>query len=180
MDREWRVLHSRRTAHRFFEIVQEEVETFRGHTVEMEYARMPAGVCILPLLNEGREVVCLRQYRHAIRSWQWELPAGGVEPGVSPLAMAQRELLEETGYHAERWTDLGLMYPSFGSTDQAIHLFVAEGLTAGDQALEDGEDLEVVRLPMERFLEMNATGEFAHGAGIACVARWLLRGNRSV
>lgn len=178
MNGEWKVLRRRSTPFRYFEIVQEQVETFRGHTVEMEYARMPSGVCVLPLLDEGRTVVCLRQYRHAIRSWQWELPAGGLEAGVAPLAMAQRELLEETGYRGGRWTELGVMYPSFGSTDQAIHLFAAEALSAGDSQLEDGEDIEVVLVPYDRFLAMTAEGVFAHGAGIACLARWELRRNR--
>jgi len=178
-DRSWTVLDSKRTKYRFFEIVEETAETFRGDTIRMEYARMNAGVCVLPLLNGGRSVVCLRQYRHAIRSWQWELPAGGLDEGVDPLEMARRELAEETGYRAERWTPLGSMYPSFGSTDQIIHLYAAEDLTPGEQRLEAGEEIEVVELPIERFNELIANGEFRHGAGLACIARWWAAGGRS-
>ncbi|TLS51988.1 NUDIX hydrolase [Paenibacillus antri] len=176
-DENWTVLGSRRTRYRFFEIVQEEVKTFQGRTVEMEYARMPEGVCVLPLLDGGRAVACIRQYRHAIRSWQWELPAGGVDAGVEPLEMAKRELEEETGYSAAAWTSLGSFYPSFGSTDQLIHLFVAEGLRSGQQRLEAGEELDVVEVPMETFREMVASGELRHGAALACVARWWAMGS---
>jgi len=169
---EWNVLERKTTRYRFFEIVEEKVATFRGQEVRMEYARMPAGVCILPLLDGGRSVVCLRQYRHAIRSWQWELPAGGLDAGVEPLEMAKRELAEETGYRASTWTPLGDVYPSFGSTDQLIHLFAAEHLTLGDQQLEPGEELEVVVMPMERFRELVVGGEMKHAAALACIARW--------
>jgi len=168
----WTVLESRRTPYRFFEIVEEKVSTFDGNVVTMEFARMPAGVCVLPLLDGGRAVACLRQYRHAIGTWQWELPAGGLEAGVEPLEMAKRELAEETGYRAAVWTPLGAFYPSFGSTDQIIHLFAAEGLTAGEQALEAGEELDVVAVSMERFRELVANGELQHGAALACIARW--------
>jgi ADP-ribose pyrophosphatase len=173
VDMEWKVLQRRATTYRFFEIVQERVETFKGHTLEMEYAKMPAGVCIMPIHEDERSVICLRQYRHAIRSWQWELPAGGLEAGVDPLTMAKRELMEETGYEAEEWFELGQVYPSFGSTDQVIHLYAAKGLTPGEQQLEEGEELEVAEVPMERFLRMTANGELQHGAALACVARWL-------
>lgn len=176
MGNEWKVRHRQATAYRYFEIVREQVETFQGHTLEMEYAKMAAGVCILPILGEGEAVVCLRQYRHAIRSWQWELPAGGLEAGVGPLDMARRELLEETGYAAAEWIELGQMYPSFGSTDQVIHLYAAKRLTAGEQQLEVGEELEVVEIPMKQFLAMTANGELQHGAALACVARWLTMG----
>lgn len=169
---EWRILESKKTTYRFFEIVEEKVATTQGREVRMEYARMPAGVCILPLLDDGQSVVCLRQYRHAIRSWQWELPAGGVEAGIDPLEMAKRELAEETGYRAATWTSLGEVYPSFGSTDQLLHLYVAEGLTRGEQQLEPGEELEVVVLPMERFRELVVSGELKHGAALALIARW--------
>jgi ADP-ribose pyrophosphatase len=115
--------------------VEGTAEAFQGHTIEMEYAKM--------------------------------------EAGVAPLEMAKRELMEETGYEAEEWIELGQMYPSFGSTDQVIHLFAAKMLTAGPQQLEEGEELEVVDVGMEKFLEMTANGELQHGAALACVARWL-------
>jgi len=175
MSQEWKVLQRKETKYRFFDVVEEQVETFQGHRIGMEYAKVRPGVCVLPIADEGRSVVLLRQYRHVVRSWQWELPAGGLEPGIDPLEMARRELAEETGYTAEVWTPLGDVYPSFGTFDQVIHLFAAERLEAGEQRLEAGEELEVVTVPMERFLAMIASGEFTHGAGLACAARWLAR-----
>ncbi|WP_199624369.1 NUDIX domain-containing protein [Paenibacillus alkalitolerans] len=176
MEPKWKVKQSRTTRFRFFDVVEEEVETGSGTEMKYEYVTGRQGVCVMPLLDGGRRVVCLRQYRHAIRSWQWEFPAGGLEEGVDALVMARRELSEETGYTAERWTDLGAFYPSFGFTTQSIHLFAAEELTAGEQHLEPGEELEVHILETEELVRLIANGEFRHGAGLAAVARWWARG----
>ena len=70
------------------------------------------------------------------------------------------------------------MYPSFGSTDQLIHLYAAEGLTLGEQRLEPGEELEVVVVPMELFRELIVGGELRHGAALACIARWWAMGKK--
>ncbi|WP_414694866.1 NUDIX hydrolase [Paenibacillus sp.] len=77
---------------------------------------------------------------------------------------------------AQKWTSLGSVYPSFGSTDQIIHLFAAEDLTMGQQRLEPGEEIEVVTMPIEQFRELVQNGQFQHGAGLACVARWWAMG----
>ncbi|WP_257985125.1 NUDIX hydrolase [Bacillus sp. T33-2] len=82
---------------------------------------------MLPITQDN-QVLCLKQYRHAIKSWQWELPAGMIDEGYTPIDTAKKELVEETGYAAREWQDLGSFYPSPGSTTEEIFLFAARGL----------------------------------------------------
>lgn len=136
------------------------------------YLDFAKGVCILPITKD-HEVVCLKQYRHAIKDWQWELPAGTIEPeGVSPLEIAKKELEEETGYVAEHWLDLGSFYPSPGSTTEEIFLFAAAGLTMTEQKLENSEQIELHTVTMEELKNLVAEGTFKHGAGLAAILRY--------
>lgn len=81
----------------------------------------------MPILPNG-DVLLVRQYRHAVRSDLWEIPAGKIEPGEDALACARRELREETGYIAERWTRLVSFFTSPGFSNERITLFRASGL----------------------------------------------------
>ncbi len=130
------------------------------------------GVCVLPI-TENKEIICLKQYRHALKSWQWELPAGMIDHSeTSPLAVAKKELEEETGYLAEHWLELGSFFPSPGSTTEKIYLFAAAGLKASQQKLESSEQIELHTISMEELKEMIAKGEFKHGAGLAAILRY--------
>lgn len=136
------------------------------------YLEFAKGVCILPV-TENNEVVCLKQYRHAMKDWQWELPAGMIEPkGSSPLEIAKKELEEETGFVAEHWLDLGSFYPSPGSTTEEIFLFAAAGLTKTEQKLENSEQIELHTMSMEELKNLVAEGTFKHGAGLAAILRY--------
>lgn len=136
------------------------------------YLEFAKGVCILPV-TENNEVVCLKQYRHAMKDWQWELPAGMIEPeGSSPLEIAKKELEEETGFVAEHWLDLGSFYPSPGSTTEEIFLFAAAGLTKTEQKLENSEQIELQTMSMEELKNLVAEGTFKHGAGLAAILRY--------
>lgn len=136
------------------------------------YLDFAKGVCVLPI-TEDHEVVCIKQYRHAMKSWEWELPAGTIEPvGSSPLETAKKELEEETGYVAEHWLDLGSFYPSPGSTTEEISLFAAAGLTKTEQNLENSEQIELHTITMEELKKLIVEGEFKHGAGLAAILRY--------
>ena len=87
----------------------------------------------------------MRQYRHAIRRYLLEFPAGGLEPGEEPLAAAQRELREEAGLEAARWTSLGHFFSSPGFANEILHVFLAEDLRPAYADPDEDEDLHVVR-----------------------------------
>jgi len=93
-------------------------------------------------------VTLVRQERVPAGGKLLELPAGGVEAGESPLETAKRELREETGLHGGDWTELASFFTTPGYVDEKIHLFLATGLEPGEAQPEDGEDLELVRVPL--------------------------------
>jgi ADP-ribose pyrophosphatase len=93
-------------------------------------------------------VTLVRQERVAAGGKVLELPAGILEDGESPLESARRELREETGLHGGEWVEAAAFYSSPGFTDEKIHLFVATGLEQGAASPDDGEELELVRVPV--------------------------------
>ena len=98
-------------------------------------------------IDAADRIVLVRQDRAGAGRPLLELPAGGVEEGEDLLATAQRELREETGLHGGDWRPLGAFFTSPGFTDEVIHVFLAEGLAEGSAAPDEGEELEVVRVP---------------------------------
>lgn len=104
------------------------IELPDGSIARRELLLHPGAVAILPLLPDGR-VLLVKQYRHAVSEELWEIPAGKIEQSEEPLACAERELLEETGYRAAHWEEAMTFYTSPGFTDERITLFLARDLT---------------------------------------------------
>ncbi|MFI5248508.1 MAG: NUDIX hydrolase [Gemmatimonadales bacterium] len=134
-----------------------------GSTGELEIIRHPGASAIVPFLTdplgEDPQILLLRQYRYAAGGYLYEVPAGRLEPGETPLECARRELREETGCTAERIDPLMSLYTTPGFTDELIHLFLATGLTRGATAHEADEFVEVETLTLSRALEMVEHGE---------------------
>lgn len=109
---------------------------------EREIVEHPGAVAVLPVLEDGR-VVLVRQYRPAVERSLLEVPAGTMEAGESPEETARRELTEETGYSggALRW--LVEFFVSPGWCNEKLSVYVAEGIAAGEQSLEDDEQIEI-------------------------------------
>lgn len=120
--------------------VEEELGS-NGQMVRRDIVLHPGAVVILPVLDAG-QVCLLRNHRPAVEETLWEVPAGTLEPGEPIERAAVRELQEETGYTAAKWTKLGEFYPSPGVLSERMHLFVAEGLTPGEMRLEACEQIE--------------------------------------
>ncbi|NRD77798.1 NUDIX hydrolase [Bacillus sp. BRMEA1] len=168
----WKINHSTKQQVNRYGVITDEVTLPNGDEKTFAYLDFAKGVCILAF-TEDEHVLCIKQYRHALKSWQWELPAGAIDPDdVSPLDAAKRELEEETGYRAEHWLELGSFYPSPGSTSEEIFLFAAAGLTATKQNLDNSEQIELHKISMETLKEMVIDGNFNHGAGLAAVLRY--------
>ena len=119
------------------------VERWDGY--EREIVEHPGAVTIVAVDDEGY-VAFVRQPREATRTRLLELPAGTAEPGEEPLETAKRELREECGLTGGTWTRLGGFWTTPGFTREYMHVFLAEGVEAGEAAPEEDEDLELVRI----------------------------------
>ena len=117
----------------------------------------PGGVGILAL--DGGDVLLVRQYRYAFSRVLTEIPAGKREPGEEPFVTAQRELREEIGATAGKWTELGALIASPGCYGEVLYLYMAQELTFGDTHPDEDEFLDVVRMPFDRAVELCMTGE---------------------
>ncbi len=115
------------------------------------------------------EVLLVAQYRHALKRTIFEIPAGTLEPGEAPEACAYRELEEETGYRAGSLRKLLTLFPSPGVSSEIMHIFEARELTAGNQALDEDEALQLKRVKFSRALEMVRAGEIVDGKTVAAL-----------
>ena len=122
-----------------------------GALATREHIVHPGAVLIVPVLPDGRLVV-ERQFRYPLGQVFIEFPAGKIDPGESALATARRELREEAGYEAARFTPLGTIHTLISYTNERIDLFVAEGLTHVGARLDDGEFLDVVTMGEDEML----------------------------
>jgi ADP-ribose pyrophosphatase len=141
-------------------IVELNVETDtlpNGATAEMELIHHPGAAAVVPLRNEGT-VLMIRQYRHAIGGYLYEIPAGKLHPGEDPRDCASRELEEEIGFRASSLELLSSVFTTPGFTDEVIHLYVGTGLTRGTQNLGHDEVVEVMEMSMEQALALIRDG----------------------
>jgi ADP-ribose pyrophosphatase len=146
----------------FFRVVTGTFVDPNGFTFEREIIRHPGAVCMVPLEADNRHVICVRQYRAALDSEVLELPAGKRDlPGEDPEIGAQRELAEEIGKAAGRWTLLGNFYNSVGFNDEETFCYLAEDLSDVPSEAHGVEEqhMKIERIELERVGEMVAAGE---------------------
>ena len=126
------------------------------------------GSVVILAIDPGKKkkdpwVVLERQYRHAAGQYLWELPAGKLDKGEAALDGAKRELAEETGYQAKKWTTLMTYFASPGFLGESMTVFLAEGLIAGDAHPEDDEEIEMRLVKLSELLEMVDKGKIIDG-----------------
>lgn len=131
----------------------EEVEFPNGAVRSRELIRHPGAVGIVPITAE-QDVLLVRQYRHPIRGFVLEIPAGIPDAGESAEDCARRELEEETGTKAKSLTKLAEFFTTPGYSDEFFHLFLAEAGEMGAQKLDSDEFLEVIKVPIDRARQM--------------------------
>lgn len=124
-----------------------------GSTAEREVVLHRGAVALVPMVDANH--VCLvRNVRYAVRETLWEVPAGTIDAGEHPDSTAARELIEETGYQAERITKLREWFVSPGVMSEVMHLYLCEELSEVGSKLELDENLEPVVLPWEEAMAM--------------------------
>jgi len=143
---------------RVFDVVRKHAVSKTGKQMELELVFHPGGVAILPILPDGR-IVLIRQHRFPVEENLIELPAGRAEPGEQPIVTARRELIEETGYRADKLEPILKFYTTPGFVREEIHLFKATGLTAGPTAFDDTEEIETLLLDLPQAMEKVLSGE---------------------
>jgi 8-oxo-dGTP pyrophosphatase MutT (NUDIX family) len=148
----------------------EKAELPNGVTVELAVVRHPSASAIVAL-DEHRRVTLLRQWRHAMGGWIWEIPAGCRRAGESARACAERELSEETGLGARRWDHLGAIVtiPSF--CDERIELYLARDLGDAPGELDHDEVITATQVDLEEALAMITRGEIVDAKSIVALLR---------
>lgn len=119
-------------------------------------------------ITKNNEVILIRQYRHGVREILWEIPGGAVDKGEDPMEGVKRELLEETGYAAPEFVQVGKLYPNPAVQGNSMYYFLAlNAEKVGGQSLDWGEEIEVKLIPLDKFLVMARRGELMHALQIA-------------
>ena len=156
---------------------QDQVQLMDGSITNREVVEHPGGVAIFAM-NEKDEVIMVRQYRYPAGEALLELPAGKLEPGEDPQLSALRELEEETGIRPRKITAMGFSYSSPGIFAEKIHFFLAQDLVQGEAHPDEGEFLEVLRIPLSQLIQMIGKGELTDAKTIVGIMRGslLLRG----
>ena len=141
------------------------IEPTGVHTVR-EVVTHPGSVVILPVLPDGR-IVMVRQYRHATKQYLWELVAGRMERGENPKKGAQRELLEETGYRAKRFSVFLDVFPTPGFLEERMYLLLARDLTPGAAEPEEDEQIVVAAYTRRQLEQMMRARKLRDAKSIA-------------
>ena len=134
------------------------VELPNGKSSTREWINHPGAVCIIPILPDGN--LCLiRQYRYGPRDEFIEIPAGKLDAGEDPLVCAKRELKEEIGYIAGKFTFLTNIYPAIGFSNEKMWMYLAEDLQLSNQSLDQDEFLELFPLSLEEAINLINQGK---------------------
>lgn len=129
------------------------VELENGRTATREVVHHNGGVSIVPL-TDNNEVIFVKQFRYPFNDVILEIPAGKIDKDEFHGDCGKRELLEETGAVAQKFDYLGVMYPTTGYVTEKIHMYLARGLSFKSQNLDDDEFLDVVKIPIEKAIDM--------------------------
>ena len=151
-------------------VTLDKVELCDGEQTLREVVHHPGGVGVLPLDEDG-SVYMVRQYRYPVGAPVLEIPAGKIDHHDDHLTTARRELSEETGFTADEYVDLGCCYTSPGYTDEIIHVYLARGLHKGKSHLDEGEFLNVEKMPFDALFDMVMRNEIIDAKTVIAVSK---------
>jgi 8-oxo-dGTP pyrophosphatase MutT (NUDIX family) len=147
---------------RVIDVSSERLKYSDGREHEIDFVRHPGAAAMVAVDDAGR--VCLvRQYRHGVADFLWEIPAGKLDHGEAPELCAVRELTEEAGVTARRWDSLGLYIPAPGIFNEVIHMYLARDLKVGAPTPDSDEELELKWVPLGEAIGRVLKGEWNDG-----------------
>ncbi|HEY5257624.1 MAG TPA: NUDIX hydrolase [Candidatus Baltobacteraceae bacterium] len=158
-------------AGRVFDVRCDQIRWGDGQTASLDIVEHGDSVAIVAVTTAG-ELLLVRQYRRAASAFLWEVPAGCVEPGETPVEGAHRELAEETGFRAGRLRSLGGCWVTPGYCDEFLHFVLAEDLLSGSQDLDEDERITVAAVSPSNARQMVARGEICDAKTLLAIA-WL-------
>jgi 8-oxo-dGTP pyrophosphatase MutT (NUDIX family) len=165
----WRTLTTREAYVNPWIRVREDVaEMPDGRTTLYGVIECKPAIGVLPFLD-ARTVVLVGQYRYVARDFYWEIPTGGIKPGESEEAAAQRELAEEAGYEAARLTRLCSFHSSKSIMEETCHLYTAEGLHPAARDGDETEFIEIRPFPFDEVVRMVETSEIRDAMTVIAV-----------
>jgi 8-oxo-dGTP pyrophosphatase MutT (NUDIX family) len=147
---------------RVIQVSTERLRYANGREYDIDFVRHPGAAAVVAV-DSSRRVCLVRQYRHGVADFLWEIPAGKLDAGEPPELCAVRELKEETGVTARRFSSLGLYIPAPGIFTEVIHLYLARDLTVGAPHPDADEELELKWLPLEEAIALILEGEWNDG-----------------
>lgn len=118
------------------------------------------------------------QYRFPLDEYSWEIPEGGCPEGTNWLATAKRELKEETGFEAGKWTEILKMHVSNSVSDEFAVVYVAQDLVAGEAEPEETEDLKMIKIPFKEAVNWVMEGKITDSISVAAILKWELLQNK--
>jgi len=157
---------------RIFRVTRDTVVEPGGVRITREIVRHP-GTAVMIARRADRRILLVRQFRLGPRKLLWEVPAGRLDPGETPIEAARRELEEETGYSAARWKLLARFFPTPGYVDEKMWVFLAQGLRPGAARPEPDEVIQQVWFTLPQIREMIRSGDIEDGKTL--VGYFLLR-----
>lgn len=150
-----------------FDVYKDTVLEPGGKEQTREVVRHGGSVVVLAADDEANAddptVILIRQYRHAAGQFLVELPAGRIDAGEAPLAAAKREMIEETGFRAKRWTLLVKYFASPGFLGEWMQIYLAQGIKAGEAKPEEDEQIEILPTPLSEAMKLIADGKIHDG-----------------
>ena len=147
---------------KWYNLRQDRLRTQDGHEFTYTVVDHPGAVWVVPVTAEG-QVVLIRNYRHTVDDWCYEVPAGGLGPDGKPEDIARQELLEEVGGTAASLRYVGRFYTSNGISNEVAYVYLATGVELGKAQPEPTELMEMRLVPLEEALRMAREGEITDG-----------------
>lgn len=168
----WKIVQSQMVIdHHWCKVRRDKIELPNGKVIDDFFVNIRQEVALILPITQNKEIVFVKQYRHAIGDFFIELPAGSFDPKFEDARKAAvRELEEETGYVASDVRKIGTLYDKPSKDTNQIHLFIAENVVkSGQQNFDITEEIEVVLIPQDLILEKISQGEISVAGTVAAL-----------